>query len=102
MFKFPIILGKIESKYKILELQAENEGLKDKLIEQLQIRIADLERQLELSKQSIPVPTASYTPTNDPNAKTKVTIRTISELTRFLERRSLKGVENVKKIDNPS
>lgn len=85
--------------YKIMELEAENEDLKSQIIEMQKLRIAELE--MKLSKFLETGVENGYM-SRPLDTKHKITLRTSSEVARFLEQKSIKKVEHVKEIDNPS
>lgn len=86
--------------YKIIELETENDNLKDEIIEMQKLEILQLRAQL--AKFINTGVESGYVKTTDPNVKHKVLLKTTSELARFLEMKSIKKAEHVKKIDNPS
>lgn len=90
--------------YKVIELQAENEHLKDKLIEQLEHRVYFLEQELTNTNKLLmdavgklhPVMTEQDSGSNmiaPPNFVNRPRIRTTSELSALLETQSKKKVE---------
>lgn len=96
MFK---IFQKDLSKYRVVQLEAENEKLKDELIDNLRSRVRDLE---ERARSLNPV-TDSYFPTSDQEVvKVRPVLRTMSEVADKLEQLSAKRAEYAKKINNPS
>lgn len=82
-----------EPNYPVIELQAENENLKDKLILSLEANIKHLEEEVTYLKglispvyQEKDVGSGAIAP---PNFKPRMVIRTLSEAGALLERRSL-------------
>jgi predicted RNase H-like nuclease (RuvC/YqgF family) len=80
--------------YKVIELQAENENLKDEIIKHLKMRVENLESELAYLKRII---SANQPQERDvgsnaiapPSFKVLPHIRTTSEINAMLERRSL-------------
>lgn len=83
-----------EPNYKVIELQAENENLKDKLIASLEEHVKRLTEEVTYLKQLIAprmfeerdVGSGAIAP---PNFKPRSVIRTLSEAGALLERKSL-------------
>lgn len=90
--------------YKVIELQAENENLKDKLIESLYTRISRLEEEVSYLKGLVsPKDIERDVGSNmivPANFKIKPHIRTVSEISTILERKSLNSVELKKSAED--
>lgn len=83
--------------YPVIELQAENLKLKDELIETLKSRVIDLEREnsylrelVRYNKDEQDVGSHMIGPPTPPNNKPR--IRTMSEVARILEAKSINAV----------
>lgn len=93
--KFPIIEFNKEAKYKVIALEAENNKLKDELIESLNERVIDLQitvkelRKLAEKEEEI-VSDGRYAGVMDESiGKVRPKIRTVTEVATLLERKSL-------------
>ena len=100
MFNFKkVFQNNDQSKYKVIELQAENERLKDDLIEQLKSRIAILEALISTRTQQVSVPESLQFQKEVADIKSRPVLRTTSEVINALQMRSLSKREYAKKLD---
>lgn len=97
-FRFPIIYKKDDGpNYKVIELQAENEKLKDELIESLREQVLDLRMQLERYTARVYTKGQIVDEEKDVGSHMIVSsarprVRTMSEVATLLEKRSLNAV----------
>ena len=86
-----------EPNYKVLELQAENDNLKDEIIKMLKFEVYRLEKELTVFKnQEVPerdVSSNMIAPVEPP----RKILRTMSEISTELEKRSIVGSSRLEK-----
>lgn len=85
-----------EPNYKVIELEAKNESLKDELIQALKSQVEDLKKEVQYWKEykfEEPEKDAGSHMIAPKNFRPKPIIKTVSELSTLLERKSLKLVD---------
>lgn len=90
-----------EPNYKVIELEAENERLKDELIILLKEKIEELQKQV-IYLESLIRPVERDAGSNmiaPPNFKQKPMVKTTSELATILERRSIKAGQVAEEVN---
>lgn len=80
-----------EPNYKVLELQAENEYLKDKIIEKLEAEVSELKTKLKAIEAPLIMREEKDVGSHmiSSGIQTRPRIRTVSDLSNLLEQRSL-------------
>lgn len=96
-----------EPNYPVIELQAENLRLKDELIDALKKRLDDLEREVQYLHNIInwrngerDVGSNMIGPVGPPLPSLKPKIRTVSEIAKILETRSLNAISMAKSAED--
>ena len=103
--KLSVLLNKkLEPNYRVIELEAENNHLKDELIEELKDKIRVMKAQMEMFTNDLLLGKSveeDYGPISNLQVKARPRLLTMSEVARTLELNSLKRKGKADEIEKP-